>query len=503
MPINISENLPKQLYRAEQVRALDRAAIDTFHIPGIQLMENAGAAVFTALRRRWPRAQRITVACGAGNNGGDGFVIARLAHEHGLAATVYMLADASRQRGDAKLAFEKLLRTPVPIRQFGGTLDEPCDVIVDALLGTGLSGEVTDQWKAAIDLMNHIKVTAACPIVAVDIPSGLHADTGSVLGIAVRADLTVTFIGVKQGLLTGEGPEYCGELLFDDLGVDAKIYDQVDSPARRITRDDVSGLLPRRKRCAHKGNFGHVLIIGGNKGMAGAALMAAEAALHCGAGLVSVATRPEHVAAIVSARPEIMCHGVDNAAKLKTLLSGANCIAIGPGLGQDSWARALLGMALETAKPLVVDADALNLLAHEPLVRSNWVITPHPGEAGRLLQTQASHIQQDRFAAVRALQTRFGGVAVLKGCGTLVCDEKGGIALCGAGNPGMAAGGMGDVLTGLVAGCIAQTNQLSASTHAAVYIHSAAADLAAMDLGERGLLATDLFPYIRQLVNPE
>jgi NAD(P)H-hydrate epimerase len=503
MPIKMSENLPKQLYRAEQVRALDRAAIELFNIPGIQLMENAGAAAFKALRQRWPRAHHIAVFCGAGNNGGDGFVIARLAQEHGLTVTVYLLADASRLKGDARLAFEKLQLTPVSIRQFGAKVDGPCDVLVDALLGTGLAGEVKDQWKAAIDAMNHIKATAACPIVAVDIPSGLHADTGSVLGTAVHADLTITFIGVKQGLLTGKGPEYCGELLFDDLGVDAKVYDHVKCSARRITQDDVSGLLPRRKRCAHKGDFGHVLIIGGNKGMAGAARMAAEAASRGGAGLVSVATRPEHVAAIAGARPEIMCHGVDGAMQLKPLLSSATCIAIGPGLGQDSWARALLGMALETAKPLVMDADALNLLAHEPLVRSNWVITPHPGEAGRLLQTQVSHIQQDRFAAVSALQARFGGVAVLKGCGTLVCDDKGGFALCDAGNPGMAAGGMGDVLTGLVAACIAQTKQLSASARAAVYIHATAADLAAMDHGERGLLATDLFPYIRQLVNPE
>jgi len=466
-------------------------------------MEHAGAAVFAALRRRWPRARRITVFCGAGNNGGDGFIIARLAHEQGVDATVYLLAESSRLKGDARLAFEKLQATPVPIHSFDGTLAAPGDVIVDALLGTGLSGDVKDQWRAAIEAINHAKATAACPVVAVDIPSGLHADTGSVLGAAVQADVTVTFIGVKQGLLTGQGPDYCGELLFDDLGIDAKVYAQLEASAYRITQEDVSRLLPPRKRCAHKGNFGHVLIIGGNHGMPGAARMAAEAALRSGAGLVSVATRAEHVAAVVSARPEIMCHGVESAAQLRPLLSSASCIAIGPGLGQDPWAQALLGMVLETAKPLILDADALNLLAHEPLVRSNWVLTPHPGEAGRLLQTPASHIQQDRFAAVRALQSRYGGIAVLKGCGTLVCDGQGDITLCGAGNPGMAAGGMGDVLTGIVAGCMAQTNQLSASAIAAVYIHAAAADLAATEHGERGLLATDLFPYVRQLVNPQ
>ncbi|WP_455206548.1 NAD(P)H-hydrate dehydratase [Kaarinaea lacus] len=494
-------NLPKQLYRAEQVRALDRTAIETFNIPGIQLMEHAGAATFRALRQRWPRAQHIGVFCGAGNNGGDGFVIARLAHEHGLTATVYLLADAERLKGDAKHAYEKLQSAAVPVRHFDGLIGAPCDVIVDALLGTGLSGAVKEQWKSAIDAMNYAK-SGGCPIVAVDIPSGLHADTGCVLGTAVHADLTVTFIGLKQGLFTGQGPDYCGELLFDYLGVDEQIYNQVDASAQRITHEDVSNLLPPRKRCAHKGSHGHVLVIGGNSGMLGAVRMAAEAALRAGAGLVSVATRPEHVAGIVSGRPEIMCHGVNNKDQLKPLLKQASCIAIGPGLGQDHWAQELLSAVLETATPLVLDADALNLLALEPLVRSNWVLTPHPGEAGRLLQMSVAQIQQDRFAAVSNLQSRYGGIVILKGCGTLVCDQDRGIALCDAGNPGMAVAGMGDVLTGVLAGCIAQSNQLNTSARAAVYLHAAAADLASIDYGERGLLATDLYPYLRYLVNP-
>jgi len=500
-------NLPRQLYSAEQVRALDRTAIERFNTPGIQLMEKAGAATFSSLLKRWPHTQRITVFCGAGNNGGDGYVIARLAHEQGLTAVVYLLADVTRLKGDAKLAYDKLQQAAVPIKPFVGSLDEPCDVIVDALLGTGISGDVKDHWQVAIELINRTRAMSHCHVVAVDIPSGLHADTGRVLGTAVNADLTVTFIGVKQGLLTGEGPDYGGEVLFDDLGVDAKVYEQVESSASRITHDDIATLLLPRKRCAHKGDHGHVLIIGGNKGMAGAARMAGEAALRSGAGLVSVAARPEHVAAIVSTRPEIMCHGVESKDQLKPLLNKANCIAVGPGLGQDPWAQQLLSAALEATIPLVLDADALNLLALEPLTRSNWVLTPHPAEAGRLLQMSTAQVQQDRFAAVSNLQSRYGGVAVLKGCGTLVCVAENDIALCDAGNPGMATAGMGDVLTGVLAGLIAQTNgaqlnNLSAAARAAVYVHATAADLASIDHGERGLLATDLLPYIRYLVNP-
>ena len=495
-------NLPKQLYRAEQVRALDRVAIDTFSIPGIDLMENAGAATFRAMRECWPRTHHIAVFCGAGNNAGDGFVIARLAHESKLKVTVYMLADTSRLKGDARLAYEKLQQTPVPVTAFEGAIDESCDVVVDALLGTGLSGDVKDQWKLAIEIINHYKDNTDCQVVAVDIPSGLHADTGSVLGAAVKADMTVTFIGMKQGLLTGRGPDHCGELIFDDLAVPQDIYAQVDASAIRITDDEIATLLPSRPRSTHKGSNGHVLVIGGNKGMIGATRMAGEAALRSGAGLVTVATRPEHVTAIVSARPELMCHGVENKQQLKPLLGTATCIAIGPGLGQDAWAQDLLSVVLESSKPLVMDADALNLLSREPVTRANWVLTPHPGEAGRLLDLPTTVVQQDRFAAVRALQSRYGGVVVLKGCGTLICHEGQSIALCDAGNPGMAVAGMGDVLTGVMAACIAQSNQLTASANVAVYIHAKSADLATAHRGERGLLASDLLPHIQKLVNP-
>ena len=505
--------LPQQLYRAEQVRALDRTAIETFNTPGIDLMERAGAATFEAMRQRWPQARRIAVFCGAGNNGGDGFIIARLASEQGLAVQVCLLADAGRLKGDAKLAYQKLQNTAVTIVTSITEFDEKADVIVDALLGTGLSGEVKDQWRLVIDWINEQRNRSACKVIAVDIPSGLHADTGSVLGAAIEADLTVTFIGVKQGLLTAQGPDHCGELTFDDLQVDSRVYEQVPASANLLSQALLGQIFRPRKRASHKGSYGHVLVVGGNYGMAGAARMAGEAALRTGAGMVSVACRPEHVAAVVGARPELMCHGIESVVQFRRLMNEATVIAIGPGLGQDAWAQQLLGAVLESRIPLVLDADALNLLAKEPAVRDNWVLTPHPAEAGRLLSMTTYDIQQDRFAAASALQQRYGGVAVLKGNGTVVSDCNGALSVCPVGNPGMASGGMGDVLTGIIAACIAQSrmntseqNQtllsvLSAASKVAVYVHGRAADLAAESSGERGMLASDLFPYIRQLAN--
>jgi len=501
-------NLPRQLYRAEQVRALDRTAIETFRIPGIDLMERAGAATYEAMRQRWPQLRRIAVFCGAGNNGGDGFVIARLASEEGLDVKVFMLTDTERLKSDARLAFEKLQSTGVPVQTHNIDFDSDADIIIDALLGTGLTGEVKDEWRLAIDWINQRRNDGKCKVVAVDIPSGLHADSGNVLGTAIQADLTVTFIGVKQGLLTAQGPDHCGELLFNDLQVDADVYRHVPASVQLIDPELIDEYFPARKRASHKGSYGHVLIVGGNYGMAGSVCMAGEAALRAGAGLVSVACRPEHISAIVSARPELMCHGITSAIQIKALIKGANCIVIGPGLGQDKWAQHLLGCVLESRKPLVVDADALNLLAREPVQRDNWILTPHSAEAGRLLGISASEIQHDRFAAATALQKRYGGVVVLKGNGTLICDNQASLSLCNAGNPGMASGGMGDVLSGVLGACIAQKTMsvdiavMNDAAKVAVYIHARAADLAADSAGERGLLASDLFPYIRQLVNP-
>ena len=317
------------------------------------------------------------------------------------------------------------------------------------------------------------------------------------------ADATVTFIGVKQGLLTGAGPAYVGELVYDDLDVPADTFDQVNSTTARIDWANQRYQLQPRKKTAHKGEFGRVLIVGGHAGMGGAALMAAEAAARCGAGLVSLAAHPDYVAAVVAHRPEIMAYGVTSGQDLEPLLSGPDVIVLGPGLGQSAWSEQLVRAVLAADIPLVVDADALNLLStgqfnHYP--RQDWIMTPHPGEAARLLEQSTGAVQNDRFVAARALQQRYGGVAVLKGAGSLVADGSDTVKLCSGGNPGMATGGMGDVLSGILGGLVAQGLSLADAASCGVALHAGAADMAAL-AGERGLLATDLFGPIRQLVN--
>lgn len=487
--------LPLDLYRAEQVRELDRLAIEQYGIAGSTLMERAGRAAFALLRRRWPLARRIGVVCGVGNNGGDGFVLARLAQEAGLEVALYQVGDAARLHGDALAAARA---AGLPAESLAPGALRHCDLVVDALLGTGLSGEVRDTWRDAIDAIN----TSGRPVLALDIPSGLDADSGAPLGDAVRATATMTFIGLKPGLLTAAGPALCGELHFADLEVPAELYSRVAATARRLELAQFLPQLAPRPRDAHKGDFGHVLVVGGEGGYAGAARLAAEAAARSGAGLVSVATRAAHAAALTATRPELMCHGVESAAELTPLLRRASVIVVGPGLGQGRWGRQMLGRLLQARQPLVVDADALNLLALEPWRREDWVLTPHPGEAGRLLGETSAQVQQNRFAAAAGLQASFGGVVVLKGPGTLVLGDDGMPGVCHGGNPGMASGGMGDVLSGIIAGLIAQDLPLREAAGAGVCLHAAAADAAARMDGERGLLASDLFPHLRQLVNP-
>jgi NAD(P)H-hydrate epimerase len=492
-------SLPHSLYTAAQTRELDRITIEDGHIPGYTLMCRAGQAVFDRLRLQWPRTRRVSVLCGAGNNAGDGYVIARLAREKGYDSHVLFLSDPEKLSGDAKTAWQDCLETGVTATAYAAEALSGTDLIVDALLGTGLDREVTGSWSEAIDEVNRLSV----PVIAVDIPSGIHADTGQVLGSAICAQMTVTFIGVNRGLLTAQAPDFTGDLVFDSLGVPDTVYQQV-KPDCQLLSDDVLKDLPVRAKTSHKGTNGHVLIIGGNIGFAGAALMAGQAALRAGAGLVSIATRPEHTAAMVSRQAELMVHGIPSQAgearqQLVRLIRRCSNLVIGPGLGQDGWSSMCLDTALESNKPLVIDADALNLLALEPRRASHHVLTPHPGEAARLLGCSVSEINADRFHSVHHLQQRYGGVAVLKGAGTLISGA--GTALCHRGNPGMASAGMGDVLSGVIAGLVAQGLAMESATRLAVWAHALAGDMAA-STAPRGMLATDLLPFIRSLLNP-
>ncbi|PSW10457.1 bifunctional ADP-dependent NAD(P)H-hydrate dehydratase/NAD(P)H-hydrate epimerase [Photobacterium sanctipauli] len=490
--------LPIQLYTAEQVRTGEQKAAAMLGLDMYRLMERAGAAVFEHLVQAYPASTTVLVCCGGGNNGGDGYVVARLALEAGYKVILWGLGDSANLTGDAAIARQAWLDAGGQITPPASELPPSAGVVVDALLGTGLNGPVRENAADLIRLLNR----SSLPILSVDIPSGLCADTGQVLGAAIRAQATVTFIGCKQGLLTGKAANYVGELLFAGLDVESAFHSVCQPAVGRVTEDDVAQCLGIRDRTAHKGDHGRILCVGGDHGMGGAIRLAAEAAARSGAGLTAVLTQPDNVLSIVSAIPEIMAKGwQEKAHEVSQKLAWANVVVLGPGLGQSDWSKALFFYIAATDKNLVLDADGLNLLALSPDYKNNRIITPHPGEAARLLNCSVADVEADRFAAVRALQQKYGGVVVLKGAGSLI-DNGTDCWLCAAGNPGMATGGMGDVLSGVIGALVAQGLSLTDAARVGVLIHSMAADRCAMD-GERGMLASDLFPHIRQLVNPK
>lgn len=477
------------LYTTAQVRALDAAAMAS-GIAGIELMERAARAALTVLRRRWPQAHRVCVLCGPGNNGGDGFLLAALARASGLQAQVMALTD--RSGGDAALARARYIEA-------GGTLVPAtvplpdADVWVDALFGSGLNRAPSGAAAQLIAALN----AQSRPVLALDVPSGLDGDSGIAFDPCVRASACVCFVAWKRGLFTAHGADQCGARELATLDIPAAVFDREAPDATLLSPRS----LPPRARDSHKGRYGHVLAIGGDLGAGGAVRMCAEAAARVGAGLVSVATREANVGAILSARPELMPHGVHVPRNLDPLLARASVLAVGPGLGQDEWGRGLWQAALDADKPTVLDADGLNLLAAQPrTLPAVCVLTPHPGEAARLLGGSIDQVQADRFAAARALARRCNAVVVLKGAGSLIAQPDGRVAVCPWGNPGMASGGMGDVLTGTVAGLLAQGLPAWDAACLAAGLHARAGDLAAR-AGERGLLATDLFAYLRALVN--
>jgi NAD(P)H-hydrate epimerase len=489
--------LPIALYSTAQVRALDAHAIKDLGIPGYTLMKRAGEGALRFLRSRWPMAHRIVIVCGGGNNGGDGYVVARFAHAVGLAVTVLAAVPPEQLKGDARLAYEDFKNSEGQIHAFSPALFREGDVIVDALLGTGMKGSLREEMARVIRDIN----SSGRPVFALDVPSGLDSDTGVPLGDAVRADCTVTFVGLKTGLFIGDGPEHAGTVYFDDLEITPPPAAEFKPGLERIVDSEIQRALPRRPRAAHKGSFGRVLIVGSGTGMPGAVRLSGEACLRVGAGLVTVAVAPENVPAISAGRPELICLQLTSASVLAEVIDKAEVIAIGPGLGRTQWARDALNAVLKSDKPLVVDADALNLIAEagtQP--RDNWILTPHPGEAGRLLDIGTEEIQADRLAALDRLVKRYGGVVVLKGAGTVV-GTKGQIpALCERGNPGMASAGTGDVLTGAIAGILAQCRDNWLAARVGVLVHAMAGDAAART-GERGLLASDVARELHHCVN--
>lgn len=490
-------SLPHSLYRAQQVKDNEGQAA---HLAGSSLyglMKRAGEACYQVFQTSFADARHVLVLTGRGNNGGDGYVFAAIAKDAGLFVQLCQMGDAADLTGDAAQARNGWLVEQGVIADIAQADFENADVIVDALLGTGLSGPVRGEYQQLIARINE----AGKPVLSVDIPSGLNADTGAVSNIAVKAAATITFVALKQGLFTGRAAEYSGQIYFSGLGVSEQFATLCASSATRISYPQLSGLLAPRSRISHKGLFGRTLLLGGNIGMPGAVRLAGEAALRTGAGLVKVVTRQENQLAVISGRPELMLeNSAQKTAHSNSLEEWATNLVIGPGLGRDGWAKNLFDYALASALPTVLDADGLNLLASDPVCKDNWILTPHPGEAANLLGCSTLRIEEDRFTAVRDLQHRFGGVVILKGAGTLICDAQQ-IYVANVGNPGMASGGMGDVLSGIIGGLLAQGLNLPQAAQLGVCIHGGAADLAAAE-DERGLLASDLFPYIRKLVNP-
>jgi NAD(P)H-hydrate epimerase len=487
--------LPTKLYSAESAVRLDQIAIKEYGIPGYTLMRRAGQAVLNALQQHYPHAKSILVLCGAGNNAGDGYVVARLAQANGLDVRVVSMIAPDKLSGDAGQAYQHWQECG-ETELYNPDINIEADVIIDALLGTGLTRDVEDDWKVLVNAVNHSTIA----VISIDIPSGLNADTGVVCGASICANQTVSFIGLKKGMFTGSGRACCGEVLFDHLNVPAEVYTAVISEAILLSHGSQWQLEPRY-HSSHKGQNGHVLIIGGNYGMPGAVALAARAAHRSGAGLVSVVTRPDHVNAVVAICPESMVHGSINGEISHDLLDNADYIAIGCGLGRDAWAQRLLYTTLNSTIPMVVDADALNLLANtdQAVLTEDSVITPHPGEASRLLQMPTREIQHDRFQAAQLLEQKYNAQVVLKGSGTIIQQDSSSY-VCALGNPAMATAGMGDVLTGMIASLAAQQSamarDLNRAVIAAVCLHAHAADMAAGG-DDRGLMATDVVEHIR------
>ena len=510
-----SSNLPVDLYTSEQVRQLDRLATQVDNIPSILLMKRAGKAAYYHIKELYPDVTRLIIFCGSGNNAGDGFIIAGLAAAQNMGVDLVMIKEPTELSGDALLAYEYTIAgatrkihicelTALDKLERGGFEQEKC-LIVDCLLGIGIFGDVAGPYPAVIDWINKQPLS----VFSVDLPSGVCGDTGQVLGCAVRADTTLTFIGVKRGMLTGEAVNYVGKLSYADLDVSAQVFAKSKVSVKRIDLTGLRSQLPAREKNSHKGQSGHLLVVGGNWGMAGAVTMAAEAAMRAGTGLTSIVTRKNHINGILSRLPEVMVKGVESMHDLGDIIAGKQSIALGPGLGQDDWALELVEACIKSDSPLVIDADGLNLLAKGVVdkrdYKHNWVLTPHPGEAARLLHCSTADIQADRFAAVESLQNEYGGTIVLKGAGSMIANsgenEKLELCLASVGNPGMAVAGMGDLLTGVIASLIAQSIEPTQAAKLGVLLHGLAGDICAREQGEIGIAATDLIPKIRALIN--
>lgn len=484
------------LYRCDQIRSCEQQALNLYQLGENELMSQAGTEAFFFVKRLYPQVRNIAVFCGAGNNSGDGYILARLAHEHGLSVTVYQCKALEDLPSAARTAALLALAAGVDCQSADEPLDTDAELIIDALLGIGLKGPVHGVIATAINQIN----SSDLPVVSLDIPSGLNADTGQVENFCVKATVTLTFIALKAGMYTLDGPDYCGEIHCRHLQLETCVA-KLKPYAFLLANSTLPLPLPERKKNSHKGDYGSVLVIGGGPGMPGAVSLTAKAAMRTGAGSVSIATWPEHAHSVLPLVPEAMIWGIKTAKELKPLLDKATVCVIGPGLGECDWARALFLAAINSQLPMVIDASALRLLAEHPQVDDNWILTPHPGEASSLLSCSGIEIQLDRYQSAAAIQQQYGGVVVLKGTGTVIHTAEKNTFVCPKGNPGMASAGMGDVLSGIIAGLCAQGLSLSDAAKLGVWVHAFAGDQVVQNLGEAGLLASDLLDILPNILS--
>lgn len=501
--------LPNKLYSAHGVREMDRIAIEDYDINGFDLMYRAARFSFHTLYKKWPHIKKLIILCGSGNNAGDGYLIAEIAKKRNVEVDVFFASDPMKLKGDALSAYKVCIQSGIEPLLFSDSLfaqaclEENC-VIVDALLGTGLNTEVQGLYAQIIHHANDTPI----PKVAIDIPSGLCSTTGQILGIAINASLTATFIGLKLGLFTGSGRQHAGEITFSNLELTEISFECISPLADMLLISSLLKMLTPRDRSAHKGTYGHAVIIGGDLGFGGAIHLPAQACARMGAGLTTVITQESHRSSLLACLPEAMIETSQNLQKIEATLQKASVIIIGPGLGQSAWSEKMLFAALSSGKQMILDADAINLLCQSSALKQlltcsshQHIFTPHPGEAARMLNIDTKEIQKDRINALKEIKRSWGGNILLKGSGSLIYSNDGTISLCPYGNPGMASGGMGDVLSGLIGGLLAQSLPPDFSLKLGVVIHAKAADILAEEYGERGLLASDIIPIARHLLN--
>jgi NAD(P)H-hydrate epimerase len=474
------------LYGISQTREIECLAIES-GLSALLLMKRAGFRAFNSAQSWFPAVKRVYVLCGAGNNGGDGFAFAQYAHLAGWQVDVgLVVSPAQIKTSESVSLLSELAALSILPKPYDVQICAQADLIVDALLGIGLKAHLSADMTALIASINAF----AKPVLALDIPSGLSADTGMSHGDAIVAKRTITFLTHKPGLVSADGPDFAGEVQVETLGVSEAIFEQVRPVSKLMHIEQTETGLEPRKKNVHKGMFGQALVVGGDMGMLGAVMLAGQACAHAGAGVVRVVTRAASAPWVTMKCPEVMAYGER---QLVDFLERATVVAIGPGMSKNAWAKQLWQQVLLSDKPKIVDAGALRLLAEQPVHRDDWILTPHPGEAAALLGVTAEDVQKDRLAAVVALHEQFGGVIVLKGNGTLVYDGTE-AHICDFGDGALSSAGMGDVLSGIITALVAQGASLVQAAIEGVMMHARAGESLAE--GARVVVASELVEHI-------